>query len=378
MTALAKRTRARHAWPVPRRKLSICVLSLAACRPDPASTEVPDANAEAAPPKAESTGADDTLDRVVARVDGREITEEAVQRQLANYPEGTAREDVLFSLIQREVFEAEAARMQVDVSGQEIGLAAETIARDNGLSLDELKAEVAKQTKLTWAQYEQELRAQLLEYKVLQLLGVHGTTEEAYGQQQSRVRRCLRARSEIEILGDAIVLPENPYAVEIALAGIAFEGDVVLDPKALEAALREKIEAGQACDVLLAVEPILFQQYLEAGYLRAKIDVQWPEQPQPQTELKVIVHAGKRHEVGTITFDQSGVPADRQLDDKKLRKVVAGVLKTGDVAAGSKLNGAGERLNELLRTMSRPPAALQTDLVDDTDVVNLTFVLADG
>ncbi len=361
------------------RKLAVFVLSLAACKPDAASTELPGTSTPSASPAPADTAERDASDWVVATVDGRQISESALQRQLANYPEGTSRKDVLFSLIQREAFEVEAARMQVDVAPHEVAAAAETIARDNGLSLEDLKLEVGKQTKLTWEQYEQELRAQILEFKVLQLLGLHARSEEAYAQQQNQVRQCLRARTTIEIFDETIALPPNPYAVDITLAGLTFSGDVVLDPKTLEAGVLAKVEPGPACDVLLGVEPWLFQSYLEAGYLRAKIDVQWPDTPQPQARLEVTVDAGKRHTVGTITFDQSGVREERRLDEKKLRKVVGAVLKTGEVAAGSKLNGAGERLNELLRTMSRPPASLQTDLVDDAPgVVNLTFVLADG
>ncbi len=77
-------------------------------------------------------------------------------------------ETVLKRLVEEQLQERAALKAKVSVTAQEISAALERVAKQNGISLDDLMAE-ASRSGMTEAQYRQEIRRQLLEAKLLNL-----------------------------------------------------------------------------------------------------------------------------------------------------------------------------------------------------------------
>lgn len=354
-------------------------VTIVACKPAAEPSDAPEssgaaANESAAKPVAATKQAAD--DGVVAKVDGRPLFEKDVDRHLKMAPPGTSRQDVAITLIDRLVFEAEAGRQQIRVHEQELATAAQSVAQSNGLTVDELKRAVLEQTGMTWTQYEEEIRGQILQMKVLQLLGVDMGDGGLSQEQQRRVMLCLRARANTEVVDSSIELPDNPYDLELKVTGLTVQGKPELASKTLESAVLAGVEPGPACEVLLAVEPILLDAFLDAGYVRAEVDVQWPLQPDAEVVLTVVADAGELHRVGAIHFDQSQVAADKRADEAKLLEVVSAELKAGDVASISKMKAARDRLNALLKIMSLPEAQAESKFDDSqSGVLDLTFII---
>jgi peptidyl-prolyl cis-trans isomerase SurA len=125
------------------------------------------------------------IDGIVAIVDDTCITrselarflaphEAKVARELAARPAeriqavARLREEALRGLIDRRLFEKDAARRHVEVTDGEIASAVGMLAKQNGMTAAELMA-AAKAEGLDEAAYRTELKAQILEGKLVQL-----------------------------------------------------------------------------------------------------------------------------------------------------------------------------------------------------------------
>jgi peptidyl-prolyl cis-trans isomerase SurA len=152
------------------------------------------------------------LERVGAVVNGQPLVYsdivERVQPELAKVDKlppaerEKARKELLLrsvdQLVDEKLVEAEAATYQVEVTEEETNKQAEALARQNGLTLEQFKEELAKQ-KVDYAQVRDGLKRQTLRYKLLQAkVKPRKITEEeikaAYAQRTAHPEYEVRAR----------------------------------------------------------------------------------------------------------------------------------------------------------------------------------------
>jgi hypothetical protein len=286
-------------------------------------------------------------DGVVAAVDGEPITEAELSRLTQAAPGGedpeALRTMALMQLVERRLLLAKADQMDVKATEAEVQRAVEEVARTNGLTVTELEQEVVD-TGWTWDDYRNEVIAQIVEMKVLDINGVFAAGQpdsEAAAVRRERFLGCLRARAEIQVRDQSVTLPPNPFAVVADIAELRFSGEVGLpEPELHTAALEAAKTRVRLCDALTSAQLALEELYFERGFLEAKIQIPWPEDTTPPLHLEVMASAGRPHVIGRISFDQSAAPRAKRLDPKELRERVAAFVTEGQVATMSAMQAA--------------------------------------
>lgn len=300
----------------------------------------------------------------VATVGSTNITPEQLERHLSANAT-MSREDGLFQLIDRIMFAEEAERLELEVHESEIDRAAEGIAKSNAMSVEQLQSAVAETTTMSWAQYREELGAQIIEVKVLRMHSAIASsaamTADAQARHRQRFMNCLRIRAEITVHDPEVTIPANPYDRDVEIVGARFSGTLGLPEVGLQAVVTRAGPSGPACAVFDAVAPALFDAYSEAGYVRATVVVAWPPVPPEELTVDVTVDAGQPHVIGTISFEQASVPEGNRVDTKLLSSTIAAHIRTGDVAAVSKIQAAGSELNAVLIDAGLAPAIALTN-----------------
>jgi outer membrane protein assembly factor BamA len=248
------------------------------------------------------------------------------------------------------------------------------LAAANGLTIEQLRVAVEEGTALSWAEYREELAAQILDMR-LAMSTQHwasaagfgapaGGTEASQSQhmEAARVRMlgCLRARADVSVKDDAVELPENPFAIAATLAGVRFVGDPKVPAADLEAAAKAAAAGRPLCDSLAAAEVAMTDLYRERGYLDAQVMIPWPKTP-GTTIVEVEAVPGTRHVLGEVDVDQSAAPKAKRVKEKELRRRIAAIGKTGEVAGISKLRGIVDVVEGALRDAGLGPVDVQTE-----------------
>lgn len=350
------------------------VLALAACRRDP-----PLKPPEAEPPSPtlpsyeEMTAEYTPLDLspeplpegVAAAVDGEPILEADVERvsiilttAFDSQPvdDDAIRSEALLQLVERRLLRAKADQMDVKVSEDELGRAVDEMASSRGITHAQLQAEVER-AGLTWEQYRDELVAELLQMKVLNILGVRfdSPDDAAVQEHRARVVGCLRARAEVQVRRPA-ALPDNPFALRAEIGAFQLVGEPALPEAELRAAATEAAKTRlRLCDAVTSAELAVQELYLERGYLEANVQIPWPAQLTPPVELQVQVAPGRPHRVGSIGIDQSALPRAQRLDEAALLERLAAYLPHGQLASMSALRAANEEIDAEARVAGLGP-----------------------
>jgi len=153
------------------------------------------------------------MDRLVAIVDGKPIVRSAVlARARPLLAKATTAEqkkqleaDTLTELVNEVLIANDADVLHVEVSNDEIESALAQVALSNGLTPDQLAAEVVKQG-YTMPGYRSMLRQQLLQLRWLRLRKAEGVAADSQPSadfleaEKKRLLTDLRARATIEVL----------------------------------------------------------------------------------------------------------------------------------------------------------------------------------
>lgn len=159
------------------------------------------------------------LDRVVAVV-GDEIIlmselDRAVRRSpllqeaLATLPQSTPEEvvearrrevegRVLDDLIDLELVKAEASRFELTASDADVDRALPNVAAQYGLTVEELRAQVlASEEYSTWEEYREDLRDQIVQYKVTQYLATWSVSDAQVREHYRKMSKDESAKVEV-------------------------------------------------------------------------------------------------------------------------------------------------------------------------------------
>ncbi len=172
------------------------------------------------------------LDKIVAVVNNELITQsqldmtleqmhkQIAQSNIAPPSEATLRSEALQQLINQSLQLQMAQKAKIEVSNAELNQAINSIAMQNHLTLAELKAKVSSESGLSYTQFEQQLRQQILITKLQQMaLGsklnitpaqVNKAVQAAQNEQQDS--------TEYDITDILIPLPENSNNAALATA----------------------------------------------------------------------------------------------------------------------------------------------------------------
>lgn len=214
---------------------------------------------------------------VVAEVDGEPISEAELERlvhasatAMPDVDEGELRRQALLQLVERQLVLANADQMGLLVSDAEIDGALDGIAQTNGLSREQLEDAVVEQG-WTLDDYRQELVAQIMEMKVMQVHGLldsmPGGTEDL-DQRRERFVGCMRARAEVQVGDEALTLPDNPYGVPTEIAELRFSGELGLPEDELRSVALDAAKTRMhLCDALSTAELALQELLMERGFL---------------------------------------------------------------------------------------------------------------
>lgn len=160
------------------------------------------------------------LDRVVAVVGDQIILHSELRRQTARHPllqealsqlpqnasaelvEQKRRDveaKVLDELIDLELLRAEGRRFEIQVTEQDIDQALPNVAAQYGLTVAELKEQVeASEEYASWAEYRADLRDQILQYRVAQLLATWSVSEAQVREHYRKMTRDESAKVRVE------------------------------------------------------------------------------------------------------------------------------------------------------------------------------------
>ncbi len=171
--------------------------------------------AEAAPPGAATI----TLDRVAAVV-GEEIIllsqlqraasrSPLLQEALATLPPSTpetviearrreVEARVLDELIDLELIKAEAERFELNATDDDVDRALPNVAAQYGLTVEELRAQVvASDEYATWSEYREDLRDQIIQYKVTQYLAQWSVSDAQVREHYRKMTRDESAKVDV-------------------------------------------------------------------------------------------------------------------------------------------------------------------------------------
>lgn len=374
------------------------LVGVLACRPatsptprQPAPSSTPRAPKKAEPPRVRGP------EEIVVVVDGEAIREADVARlaRVATTSSASAppREALVLQLVERQLVTRAAAKLDLTATEAEIDRALGDLAAANGLTMEQLRVAVDESTELSWEEYREEVRAQLLELRLVMTTqswssasewGARSAASEASESERMTAARarmvgCLRARAEVSVKDDALDLPENPFAIAATLAGIRLVGDPKVPATELEAAAKAAAAGHPLCDSLAAAEVAMTELYRERGYLDARVRIPWPETP-GTTIVEVEAVPGARHVVGVIDVDQSAVPKGKRVNEKALRRRIAAIGKTGDVASVSKLRGIVDGVEGALRDAGIGPVEVKAEREagSDGEDVRVDLVISVG
>lgn len=288
---------------------------------------------------------------VVAAVDGEPIFAAELERLVQTAPPAedpaAARAGLLLQLVERRLLRAKADQMDVRATEEEVQRAIDGVAVTNGLTVEQLEQEVVK-GGWTWDDYREEIVAQVLELKVLNLNGVYDSgpqDPEAVEALRARFVGCMRARAEVQVADRSIQLPDNPFSRLTEIAELRFTGDMALPEDELRSVAMEAAKSRmRLCDALISAELAVQELYFERGYLESRVKIPWPSETTTPALVEIQVGAGRPHVIGKISFDQSAAPRARRLDAKELQKRVAAFVAEGDVAAMSAMRAASAEM----------------------------------
>lgn len=348
-----------------------------ATTPEPTQSPAPAAPAEAHAPRKRGP------QEVVVVVDGVELREADVERLVrvaSTSPEPPPpRAALVLQLVERQLVAGEAARLRVEIGPDDVDRAMVNLAASLGLTVEQLRAAVAETTAMSWEEYREEVAAQLLEMKLIMMIPGTGTSEwdgspadadQRLATTRARMVGCLRARAEVAVKDESVALPDNPFAIAATLAALRFTGDPVLPAVELEAAAKAVASGQPLCDSLAAAEAAMTQLYVDRGYLEGRVHIPWPETPGAMT-LDVEAVPGPRYVVGELVFDQSAAPKGKRVNEKALRRKLAGLGKAGDVADRTRLQGMTELVREAFRTAGVGPVTMDVARVPEGEGVRL-------
>lgn len=360
--------------------LVVCV-SILGCRPQasvapPAPAPPVPAPSPAPPPKTPEP----PPSTVVARVGDTSITLGELTAAHRRQPPSVSKSQVLLQLVERELVRRAAREKQVVVIDDEIDRALALVAESNGITTQRLQSEVAAQA-MTWAQYREEIAAQLLEAKLMRTLNPRVTdTAIARANAPDRLRRsmlaCLRADTPVEIDDPELALPEEPLAARVTIEAFAVHGETGLPVEILTAAAQAAVPAEiSLCRALTDAEDAVTAALGEAGFLAAKATARWPESTRPRMTIDVDVAAGSVHRFGTADFDQSELPRSERIDVAKLRRALGAHLRKGDIVSTSGLTAAAAAVNESFggRPLGMTGIGTSPRVVGDEVFVDLTY-----
>src|SRR5690606_3480288 len=149
---------------------------------------------------------------------------------------------VLDELIDFTLMKAEAAKFSITVDEEDLRRGLENVARSNGLTVAELRTQVEASDEYgSWEEYRDELRDQILLYKVPHYLATWSVSE---AQVREHYRKLTKDESEKVLVAQFVFRPsaETPEARDQALAAAQ--------------ALGQKLRAGEAVDALLEDETL--------------------------------------------------------------------------------------------------------------------------
>lgn len=344
----------------------VALLGLAACRPEPSSPPEPESPAKAMSPFPSlvvepatrvDLSPDPLPEGMVARVDGEPILALELERLIrgAQAPAEPSdpneqRSAALLQLVERRLMEASADQLSILVSDDELTHALDDVARTNGLSTEQLEAEVVE-LGWTWEEYREEVTGQLLEMKVMRVYGVFDSTtagDETIDDRRQRLLGCMRAGSEIQVDDETLTLPPNPFTLRAEIGELHFSGELGLPEEELRSAAREAAKTRlHLCDALTSAELAVQELYLERGFLEAHVKLPWPAALTPPVTIEARVEAGRPHTVGTIAFDQSAVPRGQRIDVDELRRRVIPFLTQGELARMSAMQAASQAVSDV-------------------------------
>ena len=258
-----------------------------------------------------------------------------------------------------------ACRPDPGTGGDEIDGALDGIAQTNGLSREQLEDAVVEQG-WTLDDYRQELVAQIMEMKVMQVHGLldsmPGGTEDL-DQRRERFVGCMRARAEVQVGDEALTLPDNPYGVPTEIAELRFSGELGLPEDELRSVALDAAKTRMhLCDALSTAELALQELLMERGFLASRVQLPWPGSSVPPVTLEAEVEAGKPHTVGVISFDQSAVPKKQRLDEGELARRVALWLVKGETA---RLSAMQEASREVADAAERAGLGMEPEVTMD-------------
>lgn len=163
-------------------------------------------------------------DRPILLSDLRKRTKPFAASLPASSSERAAARTRLFSemldrMVDEELLRRAAARAQVTVSREEVEAAMQRVARGNGVTMEELLAEVER-SGVSLAQYRTELRRQLLDAKVinLRLQGRIRVSEEDMRSEYQELIATERQQLEFRAAMVRILLPEGSSSADVRKA----------------------------------------------------------------------------------------------------------------------------------------------------------------
>ncbi|MCA9705656.1 MAG: peptidyl-prolyl cis-trans isomerase [Myxococcales bacterium] len=161
-----------------------------------------------------------SLDRVVAVVGDQIILHSELHRQTQRHPllqealsqlppsasaelvaqkERDVEAKVLDELIDLELLRAEGRRFEIQVTEQDVDQALPNVAAQYGLTVAELKQQVeASDEYASWAEYRADLRDQILQYRVAQLLATWSVSEAQVREHYRKMTRDESAKVRVE------------------------------------------------------------------------------------------------------------------------------------------------------------------------------------
>lgn len=174
---------------------------------------------------------------------GGDYIEERAAGAPADSPVRRALElEVLDTLIQRELITQEMQRLGLDVTQDDMERAVDDIARQNGLSREQLRVEVER-SGLSWNAYREELEESIRQMKFQQMILMPrvSVTEDELQDAYNRSFRLNYAGAEVRSLeGIFLTWPANPTPDDRAALALR------------SAELRAQLEAGTPWSELLA------------------------------------------------------------------------------------------------------------------------------
>ena len=167
----------------------------------------------------------ETVDRVVAIVNSEIITELDLKRAIGNLAHqkiatgDNLKQAALRLLIEEKLFNKEIKNKKIEVTEQELDEAIAGVAKNNGITVEQLKKELAKQGT-PFVGYQNQLRQQLTRYKFFNkvLANKVTVTEADYNRFIDQHGQALQSVGEVKLAQLILPLPASANDEQLNLA----------------------------------------------------------------------------------------------------------------------------------------------------------------